>query len=102
MSETQKFKTRDLIVGLVATVSMTVASWGMKTDRDLRSADAAAAERLSVIESTQFTDDDAAQVFAPGLERVLSKIEHLGEKIGDLKEENKEIREAIQEVADRM
>lgn len=99
MSDSQKFKTRDALVGLVATLAIGVASWGWKTDRELRDADADARERLAVVESTQFTDADAIKVFAPGLERIAVELKHLGETIKELKTENREIREAVEDIA---
>jgi|13_taG_2_1085334.scaffolds.fasta_scaffold58941_2 hypothetical protein len=77
MSDKQKFRTMDCIVGIALTALLAVSSWALISIVTLN-------ERVAVIESTRFTDDDARELIQPKLDLMLLHLENLAEDIDKL------------------
>jgi hypothetical protein len=67
----------DCIVGIALTALLAVSSWALISIVTLN-------ERVAVIESTRFTDDDARELIQPKLDLMLLHLENLAEDIDKL------------------
>ena len=79
MSDAQKFRTMDCIVGIALTALLGVCSWALVSIVTLN-------ERVAVIESTRFTDEDARELLQPKLDLMLLHLENMAEDIEKLEQ----------------
>ena len=78
MSDAQKFRTMDWIIGVSTAIALSIASWSLVRIVDI-------SERVAVIESTRFTDEDAEKLIAPKLELLISNINVIKDDVKELK-----------------
>jgi len=67
----------DCIVGIALTALLAVSSWALISIVTLN-------ERVAVIESTRFTDEDAKELIQPKLDLMLLHLENMADDIDKL------------------
>lgn len=70
MSDAQKFRTMDWLVGVATTIALAISGWSMVRLINI-------SERVAVIESTRFTDEDAREIITPQLNLIVKELEHI-------------------------
>lgn len=70
MSDSQKFRTMDWLIGVATTIALAIGGWSMVRLISI-------SERVAVIESTRFTDEDAREIITPQLELIVKELEHI-------------------------
>ena len=70
MSDAQKFRTMDWLVGVATTIALAISGWSMVRLINI-------SERVAVIESTRFTDEDAREIITPQLNLIVQELEHI-------------------------
>ena len=77
MSDAQKFRTMDWLVGVATTIALATSGWSMVRLINI-------SERVAVIESTRFTDEDAREIITPQLELIVKELEHIKQDLDKL------------------
>ena len=70
MSDAQKFRTMDWLVGVATTIALAMGGWTMVRLMSI-------SERVAIIESTRFTDEDARQIITPQLNLIVQELDHI-------------------------
>lgn len=78
MSDAQKFRTMDWIIGVSTATALSIASWSLVRIVNI-------SERVAVIESTRFTAEDAEKLLEPKLELLIYNINVIKEDVKELK-----------------
>ena len=74
MSDAQKFRTMDWLVGVATTIALAISGWSMVRLINI-------SERVAVIESTRFTDEDAREIITPQLNLIVQELEHIKQEL---------------------
>ncbi|MFI4861820.1 MAG: hypothetical protein ACIAXF_14200 [Phycisphaerales bacterium JB063] len=94
MSDEQKFRTMDWIIGLGITVSLSLAGWSMTQVVDH-------GNRIAVIEDSRFTDADARMLKDEIVQSVQTP-RWIEERFNLIAEQNKEISRQLTEIQRRL
>ena len=79
MSDAQKFRTMDWLVGVATTVALAISGTALMSLVNI-------SERVAVIESTRFTPEDADKQIQPQLELIVQKLEVLQRDINRIED----------------
>lgn len=60
----------DWLVGVATTIALAISGWSMVRLINI-------SERVAVIESTRFTDEDAREIITPQLNLIVQELEHI-------------------------
>ena len=79
MSDAQKFRTMDWIVGVATLFAVGLTTWNFVTTSSNDT-------RITVIEQTRFTAEDAETLIQPKLDLIIQKMEHIGRDLQRLED----------------
>lgn len=79
MSDAQKFRAMDWVLGLALTALIGVCGWSLVRLVNI-------SERVAVIESTRFTPEDADKLIQPKLDMIIFKLETLSRDVKEVEE----------------